>query len=132
MSATIVATAAIGAVVSTGVNAAAGAIGLGGSGGSVSSSGGGGGSGQYNPTTQQYIYYGPHPGTTPMGGSKEIGISSGQISPDKAIKNRPATRQEIDSTPTQAIGTEQAKSDFNNYWGSRLSHYLDYSTRSLG
>lgn len=53
------------------------------------------------------------------------------MTPDKAVKAPVATAREA---PTQGA-TEMAgdaKQDFNGVWADRLSHYLDYNTRSLG
>ena len=98
-----------------------------GPGGGTSASGGGG----QDITTQQYVRFGPHISTDPMSG-KEQAPKPTEMTAPKAAREQSATGWNLRATPTQAVGQEQAKADFQNVWADRLSKYLDYNTRSLG
>lgn len=97
----------------------------------IASSGGGGaagaGSAGQSIQSQQYSFYGPHVSTQPMSGEKAPDPKT--MSPSKAST---AGVENPARTPTQAVGEQQAKGDYQNIWADRLSKYLDYNTRSLG
>jgi len=134
--------AGVGTALATGAAAAAGglavnAIGSAISGGGGSASGGvsgGSGSGGINTMQTQFansvrLNQGPS-----FGGNKEPQTSNPDmpLQPTKAQPEKAASKWNINSTPAQAVGDEQAKQDSQNIWGDRLQKYLDYNSRSLG
>lgn len=118
-----------GALAGGAVNAIGGAI-SGGSGSGGGGSSGGGGGGGNSIMSQQYSYYGPHPSTSPMQGEKPE--RSPVLPSPKAGVAKAATAGELRTTPSQAVGEQQASREYQNMWADRLSKYLDYNTRSLG
>lgn len=128
--ATAVATSAASAAVSQGVGAL-----LGGGGGGASGGGGGGGSGiqaneqKFYSTDASNQMYGVHVGTTPMSGKQP------QQNPEMPINGKapaPKGAENPRATPTQAVGMDQARSDYKDQWADHLSKYLSYNTRGLG
>lgn len=121
--------AASATTVATEINSAVNAPGSGPLGGGGSDGGG------LSVTQAQYASQGPAPGKYPsIGGSQEPAISNGQVKASQATRAKPATAYDMRVTPTQGSEEEEsmAKSDFQNIWADRLSHYLDYNTRNLG
>lgn len=128
--ATVVGVVAGAASVASSVNNLVNSPSGGGGGGTVSSSSPSGGG--LNITQSQYAYYGPHPSTTPMNGSPAPKPAT--MSAPKAGVAETPTVSALRKTPSQGSEMEanEAQSDFKNMWADRLSHYLDYNTRSIG
>lgn len=103
------------------------------SGGGASAGVGGGGGIQAN---EQNFYasdaansqFGVHVGTTPLSG-KQAPVAPEMPVSGKSAQGRVATARD---TPTQAVGSQYARSDYQGMWADRLSKYLDYNTRALG
>lgn len=131
MGITIGTVAAAAAIASAGVGIAksAGAFGSGGS-----TTGGGGGSGGLSVLQSQFANSIKLNQQPEFGGSKEPPISNPDmpLQPTKAQPEKAASKWNINSTPTTAVGDEQAKQDSQSIWADRLNKYLDYSTRQLG
>lgn len=123
---------AIGAAVAVGTSVVSSQINGATSGGS-SGGGQGGGSGLSFQQTQMAnsIKYNEGP---KFGGSKEPGISNPDMPLSSAAPRaeKAASNWNINSTPAQGEGDQQAKHDANSMWADRLSRYLDYNSRGLG
>lgn len=116
------------------------------SGGSPSSGGGGGGGQQMTPQqfayyNNSYFYQGISEGQTRpgIGASQEQSVAGlpndGRVTASKPVDDTgKASVANPRATPTQGASQEEsdAQGDFKNMWADRLSHYLDYNTRSLG
>lgn len=145
MSGATVASVAIGVGTSLVSGAVSNAISGGGGGGSVqapaSQSGGGSGTGTAPfEGLSAYTNAGVHPAVKPPMGpgdprESNTGINnvSGQVADEKAP---PATKIDplsaVRKTPTQPNFESNVNKDTNDQWADRLSHYLDYNTRTLG
>lgn len=106
-----------------------------GGGGSSGGGGGGSGGGGQSIQSQQYSYYGPHPSTSPMGGSQEPEPQkTNPLMPlnQKVGKAAVATGNEADRRTSTEAQPENVPAKFQDIWANRLSRYLDYNTRGLG